>query len=487
MQRFGVFFVLTCIPWLVLTEGRPLRAIEQPTAQTPPVTDQEGRYYGLGITINVIDGDITVMSISEGSPASRMGLRRGDVIAEISGEDASDMTIDEAVSLLRGPRGSSVEIAIRRAGYDELIDLSVERDEITQDIAGLVEQLALLASDSEEFAQISMQLADAYWETGDFADADFYFNQALGFYDRNPTAYREDVVRITTRLGIIQGRQGNHAAAISYFGRALELSQTDPNASGRDIADRSSNLAYAHVEAGDPTAAILHYEQALRFYDTDPSAYRAAIRVTTADLGHANYTAGNYAAAIRYYEQVLRFYDTDPRARASGRGKEDRAEHATRLGLSHYAGGESIDAIRYFEQALRFYETDPTTYRAALGRTAARLAVASMEVGNLTAALSYYERALSYYELIKRPRFSWTRIKGESNVQGGGGNGSIEGRGTGRGIGADGGSPKGDWSPCRRGGGRGGLLGAGAAVERQPEARRGAAAAAWRIAGGAVP
>ena len=92
---------------------------------------QEGRYYGLGITINVIDGGITVMSIFEGSPAFRRGLRRGDVIAEISGEDATDMTSDEAVSLLRGPRGSSVEIAIRRAGYDELIGLSVERDEIT--------------------------------------------------------------------------------------------------------------------------------------------------------------------------------------------------------------------------------------------------------------------------------------------------------------------------------------------------------------------
>ena len=39
---------------------------------------------------------------------------------------------------------------------------------------------------------------------------------------------------------------------------------------------------------------------------------------------------------------------------------------------------------------------------------------------------------------LKRPRFSWTRIKGESNVQGGGGNGSVEGRGTGRGIGATG-------------------------------------------------
>ena len=62
---------------------------------------------------------------------------------------------------------------------------------------------------------------------------------------------------------------------------------------------------------------------------------------------------------------------------------------------------------------------------------------------------------------LKRPRFSWTRIKGESNVQGGGGNGSVERRGTGRRIGTDGGSPEGDWSPCRRGGGRAGSLAPG--------------------------
>ena len=92
---------------------------------------QEGRYYGLGISINVIDGNITVMSIFEGSPAYRKGLRRGDIIAKISDGDAKNMTSEEAVSLLRGPRGSSVDISIRRAGYDDLIDLTVERDEIT--------------------------------------------------------------------------------------------------------------------------------------------------------------------------------------------------------------------------------------------------------------------------------------------------------------------------------------------------------------------
>ena len=92
---------------------------------------QEGRYYGLGISINVIDGDITVMSVFERSPAYRSGLRRGDVIARISGQNAKDMTSDDAVRLLRGPKGTAVDIAIRRSGYEELIPLTVERDEIT--------------------------------------------------------------------------------------------------------------------------------------------------------------------------------------------------------------------------------------------------------------------------------------------------------------------------------------------------------------------
>ena len=91
---------------------------------------QEGRYYGLGISINVIDGGITVMNLFEGSPAYRKGIRRGDVIARISGEDATGITSQEAVNQLRGPRGSTVMVSIRRRGYDELIDLEVERDEI---------------------------------------------------------------------------------------------------------------------------------------------------------------------------------------------------------------------------------------------------------------------------------------------------------------------------------------------------------------------
>src|SRR5918996_1388829 len=91
---------------------------------------QEGRYYGLGITIVVVDGDITVLSLFEGSPAYQKGLRRGDIIAKISGEDTKGWTSDQAVRKLRGPKGTFVEISLKRSGYDDLITLQVMRDEI---------------------------------------------------------------------------------------------------------------------------------------------------------------------------------------------------------------------------------------------------------------------------------------------------------------------------------------------------------------------
>jgi carboxyl-terminal processing protease len=91
---------------------------------------QEGRYYGLGISIQVVDGDITVFTVFEGSPAYQKGLRRGDIIAKIEGEDTKGWQTDQAVSKLRGPKGTTVSIAIKRAGYEKPIELQVPRDEV---------------------------------------------------------------------------------------------------------------------------------------------------------------------------------------------------------------------------------------------------------------------------------------------------------------------------------------------------------------------
>src|SRR5690349_13512315 len=91
---------------------------------------QEGRYYGLGISINVVDGDVTVFNVFEGSPAYQKGLRRGDVIAKIEGEATKGWTTEQAVRKLRGPKGSAVNVTLKRAGYQGAIDLAVNRDEV---------------------------------------------------------------------------------------------------------------------------------------------------------------------------------------------------------------------------------------------------------------------------------------------------------------------------------------------------------------------
>ena len=91
---------------------------------------QEGRYYGLGITIQAIDGDITVMSIFEGSPAYKKGLRRGDILSKVGDLDMKGWTTDQAVKKLKGPKGTLVNISIKRRGYDGLINMDVVRDEV---------------------------------------------------------------------------------------------------------------------------------------------------------------------------------------------------------------------------------------------------------------------------------------------------------------------------------------------------------------------
>ncbi len=91
---------------------------------------QKGQYYGLGITVQSIDGNITVVAPFEGTPAHRLGIRAGDVISRIEGEDARGLSIDDAVKKLRGPKGTPIKVTIARQGYDEPLEFTVIRDAI---------------------------------------------------------------------------------------------------------------------------------------------------------------------------------------------------------------------------------------------------------------------------------------------------------------------------------------------------------------------
>ena len=92
---------------------------------------QEGRYYGLGLTISSIDGDITAVRVFEGSPAFQNGIRRGDVIAEVEGVNTKGWTTEATVNKLKGPKGTFVNIGVRRRGFERLLEMRVMRDQVS--------------------------------------------------------------------------------------------------------------------------------------------------------------------------------------------------------------------------------------------------------------------------------------------------------------------------------------------------------------------
>lgn len=93
---------------------------------------QQTSFYGLGILVGVRNGQLTVISPIDGTPASRMGIQAGDVISTIEGEATDTMSLDEAVGKLKGPKGTQVKITIVRRGLDEPLPMSVTRAEIPQ-------------------------------------------------------------------------------------------------------------------------------------------------------------------------------------------------------------------------------------------------------------------------------------------------------------------------------------------------------------------
>jgi carboxyl-terminal processing protease len=92
--------------------------------------DTQGRFGGLGIEITVKDGILTVVSPIEDTPAAKAGVKPGDQIFKIENEFTKDMTLVDAVKKMRGPKGTKINISIKREGVPELINFTLMRDTI---------------------------------------------------------------------------------------------------------------------------------------------------------------------------------------------------------------------------------------------------------------------------------------------------------------------------------------------------------------------
>jgi len=125
----------------ILQSLDPYSAYMNPKIFEEMQTETSGEFGGLGIEVSMEAGVVKVISPIDDTPASRVGVKAGDYIVRINGEQVQGKTLMEAVNLMRGPVGSSIEITIRRKGLKKAKIFTIIREiiEIKSVISKLID------------------------------------------------------------------------------------------------------------------------------------------------------------------------------------------------------------------------------------------------------------------------------------------------------------------------------------------------------------
>lgn len=118
------------IKGLVNSYDDPYTVFLPPSVSSKFAEDISGNFGGIGMEVGIRDGVVTIISPLPNTPAEKAGLVAGDLIVEIDGTSTEDMSIDEAVRLIRGEKGTEVNLSIYREGETEIKEFSIVRDTI---------------------------------------------------------------------------------------------------------------------------------------------------------------------------------------------------------------------------------------------------------------------------------------------------------------------------------------------------------------------
>ena len=125
----------------ILQSLDPYSAYMNPKIYEEMQTETSGEFGGLGIEVSMEGGVVKVISPIDDTPAARVGVKAGDYIVRINGEQVQGKTLMEAVNLMRGPVGSPIEITIRRKGLKKAKIFTIIREiiEIKSVISKLID------------------------------------------------------------------------------------------------------------------------------------------------------------------------------------------------------------------------------------------------------------------------------------------------------------------------------------------------------------
>jgi len=137
------------IKGLVSGIGDPYSVFYAPGELKEFIEDLSGEFEGVGIEIDEKDGKIVVVAPLEGTPAQKAGIKAGDIIVKIDNVSTEGMPIDEAVSRIRGKKGTTVTLTISRNGWISPQDFTIKREMIK------VESVIYKLEDNIGYLQIS--------------------------------------------------------------------------------------------------------------------------------------------------------------------------------------------------------------------------------------------------------------------------------------------------------------------------------------------
>jgi carboxyl-terminal processing protease len=101
----------------------------------PRRADQEkeqlrGDFQGIGAQVNVQNNQIVIVAPIPGSPAEKAGIKAGDIIVKVDDKDVTNMSLEDVVAIIRGPRGTKVKVTVVRLGVKDPIAFEITRDVI---------------------------------------------------------------------------------------------------------------------------------------------------------------------------------------------------------------------------------------------------------------------------------------------------------------------------------------------------------------------
>ncbi len=118
------------IEGLVSAYGDPYTVFFPPEEAAAFESDIAGEFGGVGMEVGMKDSLITVIAPLPESPSEKAGILTGDVLVSIDGKSTEHMSVDEAVSHIRGEKGTSVSLTLYRKGAEKPIEVTIVRDTI---------------------------------------------------------------------------------------------------------------------------------------------------------------------------------------------------------------------------------------------------------------------------------------------------------------------------------------------------------------------